>query len=96
MRISRRLAVPVGLGLAACVLTGTATTAHAAWAAPASGTVYTLTNAASGMLMDVQYASKAPGAPIIQWPSDNQANQEWALTQTGSGAYTVMRGRYES
>lgn len=48
------------------------------------------------MLMDVQYASKAPGAPIIQWPSDNQANQEWALTQTGSGAYTVMRGRYES
>lgn len=90
MRISRLLAVPVGLGLVACALTGTAATAHAASAAPASGTVYTLTNAASGMLMDVNYASTARGAPVIQWPSRKQANQRWSLTQTSSGAYTVM------
>ncbi|MGW7386365.1 RICIN domain-containing protein [Streptomyces sp. NPDC054794] len=90
MRICRRLAVPIGLGLAACALTGTGVTAHAASAAPASGTVYTLTNAASHMLMDVQYGATGPGKPIVQWPSNNGANQQWLLTQTNSGAYTVM------
>ncbi|MFF4348181.1 RICIN domain-containing protein [Streptomyces sp. NPDC001530] len=89
MRIPRRLAVPVALVLAACALTGTAATAHAASAVPASGGVYTLTNAASGMLMDVKYGSTSPGAPIIQWKSNNGANQEWFLTRTSSGAYTV-------
>jgi lysophospholipase L1-like esterase len=88
-RISRRLVVPVALGLAACALTAPAARAHAALAAPASGSVYTLTNAASGMLMDVEYGATSPGQPIVQWPSNNSANQEWALTQTGSGAYTV-------
>ncbi|AOR30517.1 hypothetical protein BFF78_05125 [Streptomyces fodineus] len=90
MRICRRLAVPVGLGLVACALAGTGATAHAASAAPASGTVYTLTNAASHMLMDVQYGATGPGKPIVQWPSNNGANQQWLLTRTSSGAYTVM------
>ncbi|GAB3963255.1 hypothetical protein GCM10029978_020490 [Actinoallomurus acanthiterrae] len=99
MRSSRRLAALVGLGLAACGLTGTvAATANAAQAAvahqatsaaPTSGTVYTLTNAKSGMLMDVKYGTTNPGQPIVQWPSRNTANQEWALTQTSTGAYTV-------
>ncbi|MFE0257850.1 RICIN domain-containing protein [Streptomyces sp. NPDC059010] len=97
--MTRLLAVPVGLGLVACVLTGTAATANAstqaaatadaASAAPASGTVYTLTNAASDKLMDVRYGSTAPGAPVVQWSSTNGANQQWLLTRTGSGAYTV-------
>ncbi|MEV8021384.1 RICIN domain-containing protein [Streptomyces sp. NPDC086554] len=90
MWISRPLAIPVGLGLAACALAGTTPTAHADSAAPASGSVYTLQNAESGNLMDVQYASTAPGAPISQWKSNNGANQQWALTKTSSGAYTVM------
>jgi lysophospholipase L1-like esterase len=89
MRITRRLAVPVGLGLAACALTGTGATAHAASAAPASGTVYTLTNVASKKLMDVKLASTAPGAPVIQYTSNNGANQQWLLTRTSSGAYTI-------
>jgi lysophospholipase L1-like esterase len=89
MRTPRHLAVPVGLGLVACALTGTGATAHAAPAAPVSGTVYTLTNAASGQLMDVRYGSTAPGAPVVQWPSKNRANQQWLLTRTRSGAYTV-------
>lgn len=89
MRTTRHLAVPVGLGLVACALTGAGATAHAAPAAPASGTVYTLTNAASGQLMDVRYGSTAPGAPVVQWPSKNGANQQWLLTRTSSGAYTV-------
>lgn len=88
-RLFRPLVVPVGLGLAACALTGTAATANAASAVPASGTVYTLGNAASGMLMDVKSGTTNPGQPIIQWPSHNAANQEWALTQTSSGAYTI-------
>ncbi|MEV6006919.1 RICIN domain-containing protein [Streptomyces sp. NPDC051976] len=87
--MSRRLAAPVGLGLAACALTGSTATAHAASATPASGGVYTLTNAASSMLMDVKYGSTTPGAPVIQWKPTGGANQEWSLTQTSSGAYTV-------
>ncbi|WP_406165373.1 RICIN domain-containing protein [Streptomyces sp. NBC_00996] len=89
MRIARHLAVPVGLSLAACALTVTGATAHAASAAPASGTIYTLTNAASDKLMDVKYGSTAPGAPVVQWPSNNGANQQWLLTRTSSGAYTL-------
>ncbi|WP_037834337.1 RICIN domain-containing protein [Streptomyces sp. NRRL S-481] len=89
MRISRRLVVPVCLGLAACALTGTGATAQAASAAPASGTVYTLANAAGGKLMDVRYGSTAPGAPIVQWPSNNAAHQQWLLSRTSSGAYTI-------
>ncbi|RPF38223.1 RICIN domain-containing protein [Streptomyces sp. TLI_185] len=89
MRTTRHLAVPVGLSLAACALTGTGATAHAASAAPVSGTVYTLTNVASKKLMDVKLASTAPGAPVIQYTSNNGANQQWLLTRTSSGAYTV-------
>ncbi|MFD7409259.1 GDSL-type esterase/lipase family protein [Streptomyces sp. NPDC059866] len=89
MQVARRLAVPVGLGLAACALTGTGVPAHAASAAPVSGTVYTLTNVASKKLMDVKLASTAPGAPVIQYTSNNGANQQWLLTRTSSGAYTV-------
>ncbi|MGX5183122.1 RICIN domain-containing protein [Streptomyces avermitilis] len=89
MRTTRRLAVPVGLGLVACALTGTGATAHAASAAPVSGAVYTLTNVASEKLMDVKLASTAPGAPVIQYTSNNGANQQWLLTRTSSGAYTI-------
>lgn len=89
MSISRYLAALAGMGLAASVLTATAPV-QAASAAPASGGVYTLTNAASNELMDVEYGWTNPGQPIVQWPSKNQANQEWALTQTGTGAYTIM------
>ncbi|MFI7407541.1 RICIN domain-containing protein [Streptomyces sp. NPDC049627] len=89
MRTTRRLAVPVGLGVAACALTGTGATAHAASATPVSGTVYTLTNVASEKLMDVKLASTAPGAPVIQYTSNNGANQQWLLTRTSSGAYTI-------
>ncbi|MFI9583918.1 RICIN domain-containing protein [Streptomyces sp. NPDC052236] len=89
MRITRRLAVPVGMGLAACALTGTGATAHAASAAPVSGTVYTLTNVASEKLIDVKLASTAPGAPVIQYTWNNGANQQWLLTRTSSGAYTI-------
>ncbi|MFI9583927.1 RICIN domain-containing protein [Streptomyces sp. NPDC052236] len=43
----------------------------------------------SGMLMDVKYGSTAPGVPVVQWPSHNGANQQWLLTRTGSGAFTI-------
>ena len=31
----------------------------------------------TGMLLDVQYGSQSPGAPVIQWPLDYGANQLW-------------------
>ncbi|WP_035844954.1 RICIN domain-containing protein [Kitasatospora azatica] len=94
MRTFRPLAVPVALGLAACALAGTTATAHAATAAPVSGNVYTLANAASSdELMDVQFGSTAPGAPVIQYHSNNGANQEWLLTRTSSGAYTIRSAK---
>jgi lysophospholipase L1-like esterase len=55
-----------------------------------SGGVYTLANVNSTQLMDVKYASTAPGAVVLQWPANGGANQDWTLTQVGSaGAYTL-------
>ncbi|MFG2848433.1 RICIN domain-containing protein [Kitasatospora sp. NPDC048296] len=54
-----------------------------------SGGVYTLTNVHSAKLMDVQHASASPGAPVLQWHDNGGANQEWLITRTSSGSYTL-------
>jgi len=50
------------------------------WRLDPAGGGYTLTNRASGLVADVNHASKAPGAAVIQWPANNGANQQWRLT----------------
>lgn len=76
------------LAVAAYGIPATAQTQSAASTVP-SGLTYTLTSVNSGMVMDVQYGSTSPGAKIVQWPLNGGANQEWTITQAGSGAYTL-------
>jgi hypothetical protein len=56
---------------------------------PATGT-RTLTNAHSGLVMDVSGASTADGAKIIQWTDHQAGNQRWTLTQRAGNVYTVV------
>ncbi|MEZ0088970.1 RICIN domain-containing protein [Streptacidiphilus sp. EB129] len=56
--------------------------------APLDGT-YRLVNANSSQVMDASGNGTADGTPIIQWPSNGGANQQWKLTSTGDGYYTV-------
>lgn len=78
--------------LAVAGLLATATPQAPATAGPAiaSGGVFTLTNVKSAKLMDVQHGSTSPGAPVLQWHATGGANQEWLITQTSSGTYTLQ------
>ena len=40
---------------------------------------YTISNRMNGMCLDVQGASTADGAPVIQWPCSGNANQQWQI-----------------
>ncbi|MDH6133428.1 O-glycosyl hydrolase [Kitasatospora sp. MAA4] len=50
---------------------------------------YRLVSANSGQLLDAYAQGTADGTPVIQWPADGGANQQWRLTSTGDGYYTV-------
>ncbi|MDH6575979.1 RICIN domain-containing protein [Kitasatospora sp. MAP5-34] len=56
--------------------------------APLDGT-YRLVNANSGQLLDASDQGTADGTPLIQWPSNGGANQQWQLKSTGDGYYTI-------
>ncbi|MGF1428105.1 RICIN domain-containing protein [Kitasatospora sp. LaBMicrA B282] len=55
---------------------------------PLDGT-YQLVNGNSQQLLDAANQGTAAGTPIIQWPDDGGANQQWRLTGTGDGYYTI-------
>jgi hypothetical protein len=59
-------------------------------AAPLPDGDYTLTNNASGFVMDDPAGSGAPGTAMYQWPANGGANQEWFLAYNGSGFYTIQ------
>ncbi len=44
----------------------------------------TLTSASSGLNLDVKGVSTAPGAPVIQWYPNGQANQYWSVPAVGA------------
>jgi beta-xylosidase len=67
------------------VTTGTWSASHGL---PATGT-RVLTNANSGLVMDVTNASTSNGALIDQWTANGGTNQQWALTQVSGNVYTV-------
>ena len=54
-----------------------------------SSNVITLTNGASGQLLDVAGASKASGALVDQWPANGQTNQQWNVISLGGGAFEL-------
>jgi hypothetical protein len=41
---------------------------------------FTFTAVSSGMNLDVEGASTAPGGRVIQWPADGGTNQNWGFT----------------
>jgi hypothetical protein len=59
-------------------------------AASVGNGVYTITNGASGMVLD-DPGSAAPGAQVIQWWKNRGQNQNWVITyNTAQGAYTIV------
>ncbi|MEP6610785.1 MAG: ricin-type beta-trefoil lectin domain protein [Mucilaginibacter sp.] len=68
-----------------------------AWGVGAGGTdtfypaaYYRLLNANSGQALDVNGASTANGAGIIQWPQNGGNNQQWIITDNGGGYFKVI------
>jgi hypothetical protein len=57
--------------------------------APVSGKNYTILNEASGLALDVHGWSKDDGAVIMQYQSNNAANQQWTVTQVADGSWTL-------
>ncbi|GAB2730990.1 RICIN domain-containing protein [Kitasatospora kifunensis] len=56
---------------------------------PALDGTYRLVNGYSGQLLDAANQGTADGTPVIQWPGNGGANQQWRLTGTGDGYYTI-------
>ncbi|MGW4642569.1 ThuA domain-containing protein [Sphaerisporangium sp. NPDC004334] len=56
---------------------------------PQSGRNYTLTAGHSGKVADVRGQSTADGAAVIQWTAGGGTNQQWKVTDAGSGTYTL-------
>ncbi|MNW58510.1 Extracellular exo-alpha-L-arabinofuranosidase precursor [compost metagenome] len=54
-----------------------------------AGAIYKLVNRNSGLVLDVNGASSAGGATIIQWSDNGAANQQWKLEPAGNGYYTI-------
>jgi parallel beta-helix repeat protein len=59
---------------------------------PTSSGFYRIVNAMSGLVMVVQGASTAAGAPIVQsaYTADATVNDEWLLRPVGNGFYTIV------
>jgi len=53
------------------------------------GAYYRLINVNSGDALDVNGASTASGANVIQWPQNGGNNQQWVITDNGNGYYNV-------
>lgn len=54
-----------------------------------AGAYYRLLNQNSGQALDVNAASTANGANIIQWPQNGGNNQQWVITDNGGGYYKI-------
>ncbi|MFC5665269.1 non-reducing end alpha-L-arabinofuranosidase family hydrolase [Kitasatospora misakiensis] len=55
----------------------------------ASGTVYTLTDAAAGRVLDQPAGQNGNGTPLQVWDASGAANQQWKATKNGDGSYTL-------
>ncbi|MFI2733588.1 RICIN domain-containing protein [Streptomyces sp. NPDC018711] len=53
-----------------------------------SGT-YKIVNAHSGQSLDASGGQTTDGTPVIQWPDNGAANQQWTLARNSDGYYTV-------
>ncbi|MET7697420.1 RICIN domain-containing protein [Streptomyces sp. NPDC005485] len=53
-------------------------------------TYYTIKNVNSGQMMDVNGASTADGASVLQWPSTGGANQQWNIVPVSGQLYKIV------
>jgi hypothetical protein len=71
---------------------------HTAWSidtstglwGDAGSTYYNMGSVKSGLLADVNGASKTAGAQVIQWTDNNGANQAWKLVSVGGGYFNIV------
>ncbi|MDH6222382.1 hypothetical protein M2283_009733 [Streptomyces pseudovenezuelae] len=54
-----------------------------------SGTVYTLSNAAAGRVLDVPAGQNANGTPLQVWDASGASNQQWRASRNSDGSYTL-------
>ncbi|GMA16178.1 RICIN domain-containing protein [Deinococcus metallilatus] len=59
-------------------------------ALPSSGQTYAVLNMCSGKGLDVQNASTANGASVMQWDYQGGTNQQWTLQATDSGYFKLV------
>jgi glucosylceramidase len=57
-----------------------------------SGATYTLTNKASGRVVDEPGNQTANGTALQVWDSNGGTNQHWKFTQNSDGSYTLTNG----
>ncbi|MFC8358668.1 non-reducing end alpha-L-arabinofuranosidase family hydrolase [Streptomyces griseorubiginosus] len=55
----------------------------------ASGTVYTLTNAAAGRVLDEPAGQNDNGTPLQVWDAGGASNQQWKAVRNSDGSYTL-------
>ncbi|AZQ40563.1 1,4-beta-xylanase [Streptomyces cyaneochromogenes] len=55
----------------------------------ASGTVYTLSNAAAGRVLDQPAGQNGNGTPLQVWDASGAANQQWRAARNSDGTYTL-------
>jgi lysophospholipase L1-like esterase len=84
-----RVVACAGLTAAATLLALHAGGAEAA-TGPSSGGLFTITSVASGRYTDVNGASKADGASVLQYNPTGYTNQQWTTRSAGGGAYTIV------
>ncbi|MDC0774114.1 endo-1,4-beta-xylanase, partial [Streptomyces sp. HD] len=54
-----------------------------------SGTVYTLSNAAAGRVLDQPAGQNANGTPLQVWDASGASNQQWRAGRNSDGTYTL-------
>ncbi|MGC0344028.1 non-reducing end alpha-L-arabinofuranosidase family hydrolase [Streptomyces sp. SLBN-8D4] len=54
-----------------------------------SGTVYTLSNAAAGRVLDEPAGQNGNGTPLQVWDASGASNQRWKVVRNSDGAYTL-------
>ncbi|WP_052390319.1 RICIN domain-containing protein [Streptomyces sp. NRRL B-24484] len=59
------------------------------WQLSARNGSFTLTDVASGEVLDVPGNSTTDGLPLEQWTANGGDNQHWRITPTANGSYTI-------
>ncbi|WP_020124843.1 endo-1,4-beta-xylanase, partial [Streptomyces canus] len=54
-----------------------------------SGTVYTLSNAAAGRVLDEPAGQNGNGTPLQVWDASGASNQQWKVVRNSDGSYTL-------